>query len=118
MDGQWNNTRLPPRRTEGILPVVRQLNSVRRETGRRFNSSFSSIKPASPDGALCSDVLFIAATLHAHFIYSKESYIFGIKNSAVRTKTAREAVNRILADAADAILELDPYAAARRPRRA
>jgi len=44
MDGQWNNTRRPPRRTEGILPVVRQLNSVRRETGRRFNNSRSLMK--------------------------------------------------------------------------
>ena len=81
MDGQWNNTRRPPRRTKGILPVVRQLNSVRRETGRRFNSSFSSIKLASPDGAFGSDVLFIAATLHVDFTYDKESYISEIKNS-------------------------------------
>ena len=52
MDGQWNNTRRPPRRTEGILPLVRQLNNVRRETGRRFNNVFSSIKSVSPDGAV------------------------------------------------------------------
>ena len=82
MDGQWNNTRRPPRRTKGILPVVRQLNSVRRETGRRFNNSFSLIKPASPGGAapfsdsgllgfaVCCDSLFMfvsgCISLHKH----------------------------------------------------
>src|ERR1017187_1617872 len=56
-EGQWNKTRLPPgSRTQGILPVSRQANSVRRETGRRFNSSFSSMKLASPGDACCSDV--------------------------------------------------------------
>jgi len=57
--GQWNRTRLPPgSRTLGILPVSRQAKSVRRETGRRFSSSFSSMKPA-PVGVARSDAIAI-----------------------------------------------------------
>jgi hypothetical protein len=47
--------RRPPSRTQGILPVVRQLNSVRRLTGNRASNCFSSMKLASPAGAwFCS----------------------------------------------------------------
>ena len=40
--------RRPPSRTQGILPVVRQLNNVRREIGNRASNCFWSMKPVSP----------------------------------------------------------------------
>jgi hypothetical protein len=64
-DGQWKSTRRPPSRTEGIFPFVRQLNSVRRETGSRFSSSFSFMKPDPPVEArhvrmlVCSELVLV-----------------------------------------------------------
>ena len=47
--------RRPPSRTHGILPVVRQLNNVRRLIGNRASNCFWLMKPASPDGVwFCS----------------------------------------------------------------
>lgn len=63
MDGQWNRIRRPPRFTEGILPVVRQLKSVRRETGRRFNSSFSPMKSDSLAGVFSDGALLVFVSI-------------------------------------------------------
>src|SRR5208282_1669775 len=47
--------RRPPSRTHGILPDVRQLNSVRRLIGNRASNCFWLIKPAPPAGVwFCS----------------------------------------------------------------
>jgi len=37
----------PPSRTQGILPVLRQLNNVRREIGNRDSNCFWLMKPVS-----------------------------------------------------------------------
>src|ERR1022692_66620 len=45
----------PPNRTHGILPVVRQLNNVRRLIGNRASNCFWLMKPAPPAGVwFCS----------------------------------------------------------------
>jgi hypothetical protein len=43
--------RRPPSRTQGIFPVMRQLNNVRREIGKRASNCFWFRKPAALDGA-------------------------------------------------------------------
>ena len=50
--------RRPPSRTQGILPVVRQLNNVRRQIGNRASNCFWLMKPASP-----ADVWFCSARM-------------------------------------------------------